>query len=80
MDVFTNDELLLLSVDQLKRLADYFSIEYTSKTKKGTLVELVSNKIKDMFPSEFYGHPYDGGNQQVSVRIQRIRDQNLGRK
>ena len=81
-DVFTKDELQLLTVEQLHRLCDYFGIEYTAKNKKSFLIDAVSAKIDEQFVPEYRttGHPYDGGNEHVSVRIQRIRDLNLGRR
>jgi hypothetical protein len=69
MPIFTQEELDDYTIDQLRRLAQYFSVPTNEKMSKGRLIEIIYKKLEDVDRQE-----RNIDTSPASVRIQRIRN------
>ena len=63
MSSFSRQNLQLLTVDQLKRLAKYYDLQFSSKIRKQELIDLISPE-EEILP-------------EMSARVRRIYEQRM---
>jgi hypothetical protein len=69
--IFTVEELESYNVRQLKNIALYFSLEFSSNTSKGRLVEKIYIELEKR---NNMGERIDENLPPASIRVQRIRE------
>ena len=75
MVIFTDEELSLYKLVQLKRLADYYNVAYTSTTTKAELIKSLSAVLNTPDPVSVE-YAESNSEPQQSVRVRRIAAQN----